>query len=120
MNLNATSNAASKPLADVEYDFDEVVDRKNSYSMKWGGARMMLTAEEAAADPLPMWVADTDFRSPRPVLDALHAAVEHGVSGIPAARALPTWMPSWVGKPNGLVGKWRGIGWFKFPGSSQR
>ncbi len=96
MNLDVTSNASAIPLADDVYDFDEVVDRKNTYSMKWGGARMMLTAEEAAADPLPMWVADTDFRSPRPVLDALHAAVEHGVFGYPGGPS-PSYLDAIVG-----------------------
>ncbi len=32
-------------------------------------------------DTLPMWVADMDFRAPKPILDALHKAVEHGVLG---------------------------------------
>jgi cystathionine beta-lyase len=32
-------------------------------------------------DVLPMWVADMDFRSPQPILDELHRAVDHGVLG---------------------------------------
>jgi cystathionine beta-lyase len=64
--------------------FDEVLDRGRSNSMKWGGGRLMLTPAEAAADPLPMWVADTDFKAPQAVIDALHAAVDHGVFGYPA------------------------------------
>ncbi|MFW6073020.1 MAG: MalY/PatB family protein [bacterium] len=63
--------------------FDEVIDRKHSNSMKWAIADKLLAADEAAAQPLPMWVADTDFKSPRPVIDALHEAVEHGVFGYP-------------------------------------
>lgn len=61
--------------------FDEVVDRSGSGSLKWALAGGLLDPDEVAADPLPMWVADTDFRAPPPVLDALHAAVEHGVFG---------------------------------------
>lgn len=64
--------------------FDGVLDRGRSNSMKWGGAQMMLTPTQAAADPLPMWVADTDFKAPQAVIDALHAAVDHGVFGYPA------------------------------------
>lgn len=64
--------------------FDQVIDRRHSNSIKWAGARDVLAPDEAAADPLPMWVADTDFKAPQPVLDALHAAVEHGVFGYPA------------------------------------
>ncbi|MET8151711.1 MalY/PatB family protein [Actinoplanes sp. NPDC049668] len=56
--------------------FDEVVDRTNTNSMKW--------AWTGAGDPLPMWVADTDFKAPPAVIDALHRAVDHGVFGYPA------------------------------------
>lgn len=63
--------------------FDEVIDRKNSNSMKWAYASKLLAPDEAAADPLPMWVADTDFRAPQAVIDALHDAADHGVFGYP-------------------------------------
>lgn len=64
--------------------FDEIIDRQNSNSMKWGAGKQLLTADEYDSQPLPMWVADTDFRSPQPVIDALHKAVEHGVFGYPS------------------------------------
>lgn len=32
-------------------------------------------------DVLPMWVADMDFPAPRPILNTLHKAVDHGVLG---------------------------------------
>jgi len=63
--------------------FDEVIDRRASNSMKWDGAAAMLAPEEAAADPLPMWVADMDFRAPQPVIDALVEAAREGVFGYP-------------------------------------
>lgn len=69
-----------EPAASI---FDEVIDRKNSNSMKWACASKLLAPDEAAADPLPMWVADTDFKAPQAVIDALHAAIDHGVFGYP-------------------------------------
>ncbi|MGW0711512.1 MalY/PatB family protein [Streptomyces sp. NPDC002643] len=63
--------------------FDETVDRSGSNSMKWSFAKDFLTPDEIAADPLPMWVADTDFKAPPAVLEALHEAVDHGVFGYP-------------------------------------
>jgi len=63
--------------------FDEVIDRKASNSMKWAFAEKLLAPDEAAADPLPMWVADTDFKAPQAVIDALAGAVRHGVFGYP-------------------------------------
>ncbi|MDK1493026.1 MalY/PatB family protein [Sinorhizobium sp. 7-81] len=49
--------------------------------MKWDSVKAFLPAEAAAADPLPMWVADMDFRAPQPVIDALTEAAQAGVFG---------------------------------------
>jgi len=56
----------------MPFDFDHVPDRRATNSWKW---------TSYAEDVLPMWVADMDFPAPRPILDALHIAVEHGVFG---------------------------------------
>ncbi|TDO45188.1 cystathionine beta-lyase [Kribbella sp. VKM Ac-2571] len=64
--------------------FDEVVDRRTANSVKWAAGNELLSPDEVAADPLPMWVADTDFKAPQAVLDALHQAVDHGIFGYPA------------------------------------
>ncbi|WP_085726713.1 MalY/PatB family protein [Pseudomonas sp. R37(2017)] len=61
--------------------FDEVIDRRHTNSMKWDYGHNFLTPQECAADPLPMWVADMDFRSPQAVVDALSEAVQFGVFG---------------------------------------
>jgi cystathionine beta-lyase len=53
-------------------DFDRLIDRRHSDSIKWN------CHDE---DVLPLWVADMDFRSPEPVIRALHERVEHGVFG---------------------------------------
>jgi cystathionine beta-lyase len=54
-------------------DFDQPVDRRNTSSLKW----------ERYNDQsvLPMWVADTDFKAPSAVTDALTKRIEHGVFG---------------------------------------
>jgi cystathionine beta-lyase len=61
--------------------FDEVINRKNTNSIKWDYASKLLTEDESALNPLPMWVADMDFKAPQPVIDALTQAVQHGVFG---------------------------------------
>lgn len=53
-------------------DFDRIIDRRSTDSVKWNWY---------ADDVLPMWVADMDFRSPDPVIKALHERVDHGVFG---------------------------------------
>ncbi|RBP62556.1 cystathionine beta-lyase [Brevibacterium sanguinis] len=86
MSVDSAPNTSTPPTSDSlsHPDFDEVVDRRSSNSMKWLAGPRMLTAEQAAAYPLPMWVADTDFKAPQAVVDALHTAVDHGVFGYPA------------------------------------
>ena len=58
------------------YDFDTPVERRTTDSEKWG---------KYAEDVIPMWVADMDFRSPQPIIQALHERVEHGIFGYPKA-----------------------------------
>ena len=54
----------------MAYDFDQPVERAGSDSSKW---------RVYGAEAIPMWVADMDFRSPEPVLEAIHKRVDHGV-----------------------------------------
>jgi cystathionine beta-lyase len=56
----------------MAYDFDQRVERIGSDSAKW---------RVYGNDVLPMWVADMDFQSPDPILQALHARVDHAVFG---------------------------------------
>ncbi len=63
------------------YDFDEAIDRRQTNSMKWGQAKLFLTPEQCAADPLPMWVADMDFRVAPAILEALRDQLDMGVLG---------------------------------------
>ncbi|MGI5453528.1 MalY/PatB family protein [Streptomyces sp. CA-249302] len=83
ITLLSTNQVGSADSGQQGSVFDEAVDRSSSNSMKWSFAKDFLTPDEIAADPLPMWVADTDFKAPRAVLDALHEAVDHGVFGYP-------------------------------------
>ncbi|HZG58185.1 MalY/PatB family protein [Paenibacillus sp.] len=61
----------------MKYDFDRVIDRRNTASYKWD----QLTALFGGEDVLPLWVADMDFECPRPVVDALTRRAEAGVYG---------------------------------------
>jgi len=56
-----------------KYDFDTVIDRRNTGSMKWD------TNPDATI--LPMWVADMDFPGPPEVIDAVRKRAEAGVFG---------------------------------------
>ena len=69
-------------------DFDILPNRRDSESNKWN---------HYAGDVLPMWVADMDFRSPEPVIEALRERVDHGVFGYPQPpknlkESIVTWL----------------------------
>ncbi|MDR0894259.1 MAG: pyridoxal phosphate-dependent aminotransferase [Prevotellaceae bacterium] len=55
------------------YNFDEIVPRRNTHSVKWDS-----TSVEGV---LPMWVADMDFRTAPAIIAALERRVRHGVFG---------------------------------------
>ena len=60
------------------YDFDHLPNRHLTESVKW---------RTYGNDVLPLWVADMDFASPQPVIQALHERVEHGVFGYPPGNS---------------------------------
>ncbi|MFP4238565.1 MalY/PatB family protein [Rhodosalinus sp.] len=96
-------------------DFDELIDRHGTHSMKWD--RMEALYGVPAADGLAMWVADMDFRPPACVTQALRRMADHGIYGYfgdDAAYldAIRWWLserhgwdvaPEWIFTTHGLV-----------------
>ena len=56
----------------VDFDFDAPIERRGTASFKW---------DLYGDDVLPLWVADMDFASPPPVVEALESRAAHGVLG---------------------------------------
>jgi cysteine-S-conjugate beta-lyase len=97
----------------VKYDFDKIIDRTGTESMKWAHPRRDL----GVPDAIPMWVADMDFESPPAVVEALKRRVEHGVFGYPETppsffEAAAGWLrrrhgwavePGWLSMTPGIV-----------------
>lgn len=57
--------------------FDQVIERRNTCSVKWDGVTEAFGAEGL----LPMWVADMDFRPPEAVVKAVATRAAHGIFG---------------------------------------
>lgn len=55
------------------YNFDEIIPRRHTNSVKWD--------EAAQDDIIPLWVADMDFRVLPQITEALRQRVDHGVFG---------------------------------------
>ncbi|MBS4208560.1 MalY/PatB family protein [Bacillus sp. FJAT-50079] len=73
-------------------NFDELIDRKQTKSVKWDGMKAVFGDDEL----LPMWVADMDFRPPEAVLAAMKTRIDHGVfgyslAGQSTANAIMSW-----------------------------
>lgn len=92
------------------FDFDTPVDRSNTGSVKWDRYR--------STGILPMWVADTDFKAPPAIIEALQERAAHGVFGytrvqnrladlvVERMQRLYQWQikPGWITWIPGVVG----------------
>ena len=58
-------------------DFDKIVDRRNTDCLKFDAA----VRRGYPADILPLWVADMDFPTAPPVLEAIQKRAAHGIFG---------------------------------------
>ena len=61
----------------MRYNFDEIIDRKNTYSAKIDEMEMKF----GRSDLIPMWIADMDFKTAQPIIEALKNKVEEGIWG---------------------------------------
>jgi cystathionine beta-lyase len=59
------------------YNFDELVDRKNTNCEKWDNC----IDRFGKNDLIPLWVADMDFKTPDFIINALKHRLEHEVLG---------------------------------------
>ncbi len=61
----------------MKYNFDEIIDRKNTSCVKWDYAEKFIGAK----DLLPMWVADMDFKTPDFIVNAINERASHEIYG---------------------------------------
>ena len=99
----------------MAFDFDKVIDRRNTNSEKWD--LMGLACGLDAPDAIAMWVADMDFEAPFAVKRALAAEVRRSTHGYYASNsgwraACAGWLkrrhnwqidPDWISATPGIV-----------------
>ena len=97
----------------MPFDFDRVIERRGTASVKWDTG----PAADRARDVVPAWVADMDFAAPPEVLDAIRTRLDHGVLGYSIRsrsydEAIEGWMsrrfgwtigPDWIVTVPGVV-----------------
>ncbi|MBO5291670.1 MAG: pyridoxal phosphate-dependent aminotransferase [Lachnospiraceae bacterium] len=100
-------------MAERNLEFDRIIDRKNTNSLKYDFAGKRGKPENI----LPLWVADMDFQVSSYIQDALLRQAEHGIYGYSEAgdgyfQALHDWMKKqhnweveeeWLIKTPGIV-----------------
>lgn len=64
----------------MHYNFDQINDRSQNRSAKYD-ERMKKFGTD---DVIPLWIADMDFRTAKPIIDALKARAEEGMWGYTA------------------------------------
>ena len=57
----------------MKFDFDTLIDRRGTASVKWN--------KYGSRDIIPMWVADMDFACAPAIVEALHRRIDHGIFG---------------------------------------
>ncbi len=55
----------------MQYNFDEIIDRRDTGSLKW----------HYGDDTIALWVADMDFKAAAPILSAVEQVMQHGILG---------------------------------------
>ena len=61
----------------MKYNFDEIIDRGGNRSAKYDERAKKF----GTADVIPLWVADMDFRTAQPIIDACVSKAEEGIWG---------------------------------------
>ncbi len=61
----------------MKYNFDEIIDRKNTNALKTDA----LGPRYGNSDLIPLWVADMDFLSPPAITEAIIERAKHGIFG---------------------------------------
>ena len=95
------------------YNFDELIDRSGTNTVKYDGRKSFFGNE----DVLPLWVADMDFRTPDFIMEAIRKRAEHDLFGYTFrpesySQSIVSWLkrrhnwdikPEWISFSPGVV-----------------
>lgn len=79
LNIYNTKNSGKQTVELMKYNFDELVERSGTDCIKWSKKHLKEYYEDESC--IPMWIADMDFKSPQPVIEAIIKRANHGIFG---------------------------------------
>lgn len=108
--INIRQEIIRRNNIEMKYNFDELIDRRGTSSLKHDRARDVnpLLPEDFIA----LWVADMDFACAQPILDAMHSRINERILGYTTLTdpayfsAVTGWMRrrfGWDAKPEQIV-----------------
>ena len=65
----------------MQTNFDEVIKRRDTYSIKWDGIKTLLPEAHWNDETIPMMVADMDFACAPAIQAAMHRVADHQIYG---------------------------------------
>ena len=60
--------------------FDRYIERRGTRSTKWDGCNDKFGVDPSV-EMIPMWIADMDFKTAQPIIDAAKKKAEEGIWG---------------------------------------
>ena len=76
----------------MKYDFDQIIDRRNTFSTKWDSKAIIKDFGmdiDINENTIPVFTADMDFRCAQPIIDALVKVAQRGIYGYTSDRCSP-------------------------------
>jgi len=64
-----------------DWNFDEMIDRSHTSSVKWEAEVLNRVFGKGKEGLLPLWVADMDFKCPKPIRMAMESRISHQIYG---------------------------------------
>ncbi|MEH7387030.1 MalY/PatB family protein [Bacillus sp. JJ1521] len=68
----------------MKYNFNEIVNRRNTFSVKWDGGKFLKESgftDRYDEETIPLFTADMDLPVPQPLIEALHKIVDNQIYG---------------------------------------
>lgn len=76
----------------MKYDFDKVIERRDTPSMKWNGGS--LVSNNVDKNTLALFTADMDFMCAEPIIKAMHEVADFGIFGYSTPVGMPQYYQS--------------------------